>query len=160
MEQILPIEQVAEHRLNIMVNAFSLFVKNLMEEGVDLEKVKRASDRAWQILGQKAGEQMKPLFAESGKDVAAKQAGMIARQVHGMESEMQETESGHRTEFTQCPWHTANQALGIPEDWRMCVSGHASFTEQMFKAMYPEITAELKKTMPGGDSICEEFVTY
>lgn len=49
MEQALPIGELARQRLNAMVYAFSLFTKNLMEEGLEKEKVRRASDKAWGI---------------------------------------------------------------------------------------------------------------
>ena len=46
MEQALPIEECAKQRLQVFVYAYTLFTKSLMEEGVDREKVKRASDKA------------------------------------------------------------------------------------------------------------------
>ncbi|MBU4425124.1 MAG: hypothetical protein KKB35_00175 [Proteobacteria bacterium] len=43
MEQIIPIEECAKQRLQVLVYAYTLLVKNLMEEGVAREKVKSAS---------------------------------------------------------------------------------------------------------------------
>ena len=64
MEQAIPIEECAKQRLSMMVNAFTLFIKNLMEEGLDRDKVRRASDRVWEALGNQAAEQLKPLMGD------------------------------------------------------------------------------------------------
>jgi len=85
MEQVLPVEELANQRLNVLVNSYTLFVRNLMEEGVAVEKVKRASDRTWAILGQQTAEQLKPLFGENVNIEAIKQSGEMASSVHGME---------------------------------------------------------------------------
>ena len=45
MEQALPMEELANQRLNVLIYSYSLLIKNLMEEGVELDKVKRASDK-------------------------------------------------------------------------------------------------------------------
>ena len=49
MEQALPVEELANQRLNVLIYSYTLLVKNLMEEGVELEKVKKASDKTWAI---------------------------------------------------------------------------------------------------------------
>jgi len=64
MEQAIPIEECAQQRLNVLVNAFTLFIKNLMEEGLDRDKVRRASDRVWETLGKQAAEQLKPFMGD------------------------------------------------------------------------------------------------
>ena len=70
-----------------------------MEEGVDREKVKRASDKTWTILGQQAGEQLKPLLGENINIEALQQAGAIAETVHGIEVNTKTTENELKTEL-------------------------------------------------------------
>ena len=85
MEPVIPVEECAKQRLQILVYAYSLFVKHLKEEGVDREKVKRASDKVWAVLGHQAAEQLKPMFGENINIEALQQAGAIAEHIHGME---------------------------------------------------------------------------
>lgn len=159
MEQVLPIEELANQRLNALVNAYSLFIKSLMEEGVDREKVKRASDKVWAILGDQIGEQMKSLLGETEKMAALQQAGAITQNVHGMEANVEPTEKEVRTEFLKCPWQEATELLEMPKEWRFCPSGHAAFTERMLKAINPDVSYKLTKNMPMGDKVCEEIAT-
>jgi hypothetical protein len=77
MEQAIPIEECAKQRLNVFVNAFTLFIKNLMEEGLDRDKVRRASDRVWETLGIQAAEQLKPLLGDNVDLEGLRQAGQI-----------------------------------------------------------------------------------
>ncbi len=60
-----------------------------------------------------------------------------------------------RTEFVKCPCQEANVALDMPEDWRLCPSGHVAFTETMYKGLDPKADYKLTKSMPTGDQICE-----
>jgi len=159
MEQILPIEELAKQRLNILVYAYSLFSKNLMEEGLDREKVKRASDKAWRALGEQAGEQIKSLVGGADKMAAAQQAAAIARNVHDIDARVETTENGSRTENFQCPWKEAVEALGIPKEWRFCPSGHAAFAESMQRALNPNVSYKMPKSMPMGDEVCEEITS-
>ena len=82
MEHALPVEELANQRLNVLIYSYALLVKNLMEEGVDIEKVKKASDKTWSILGQQAAEQLKPLFGETVNIAAIQQSGQMAANVH------------------------------------------------------------------------------
>ena len=135
MEQVIPIEECAQQRLQVLVYAYSLLVKHLREEGVDREKVKRASDKVWAVLGQ--------------------QAAAIAETVHGIEANQKMAENQLQTEFVKCPWQEANIDLDMPDDWRMCPSGHLAFTETMYKGLDPKAAYKLTKSMPAGDQICE-----
>jgi len=155
MEQTIPIEECAKQRLQVLVYAYTLFTKSLMEEGVDREKVKRASDKAWAILGQQAAEQLKPLLGETINIQALQQAGAIAENVHGIEVNTKATENELQTEFVSCPWHDALTALDVPKDWRFCASGHVAFTESMYKGLNPNATYKLPQNMPEGNRICE-----
>lgn len=154
MEQILPIEELANQRLKALVNSYSLFIKNLSEEGVDLEKVKKASDKTWAMLGQQTAEQLKPLFGENIGIEALQQSGLMATSVHGME--MSEEISGNtlHSKYTNCPWHEANIALNMPDDWRLCQSGHIAFSKNMYKGLIPSAEYEMTQKMPCGDHIC------
>ena len=155
MEQTIPVEECAKQRLQVLVYAYTLFTKSLMEEGVDREKVKRASDKAWAILGQQAAEQLKPLLGETINIQALQQAGAIAENVHGIEVNTKATENELQTEFVSCPWHEALTALDVPKDWRFCASGHVAFTESMYKGLNPNATYKLPQNMPDGNRICE-----
>ena len=155
MEQVIPIEECAKQRLHVLVYAYSLLVKHLWEEGVDREKVKKASDKVWAVLGQQAAEQLKPLFGENINIETLQQAGAIAEAVHGIEANQKITENQLQTEFVKCPWQEANIALEMPEDWKMCPSGHVAFTETMYKGLDPKAAYKLTKSMPAGDQICE-----
>jgi len=160
MEQALPIEELARQRLNAMVYAFSLFTKNLMEEGLEKEKVKRASDKAWGTLGDQAGEQLKALLGGAEKIVAIQQAGAIARSVHEIEAKVEAKENEVRTEFSKCPWQEASESIGLPQEWRFCPSGHAAFAERMLKTLFPDVSFKLTKSMPTGDPVCEEISSF
>ena len=160
MEQALPAEEMANQRLNVLIYSYSLLVKNLMEEGVDLEKVKKASDKTWAILGQQAAEQMKPLFGETVNIEAIQQSGAMAASVHGIEFSEKVTENMIQSEYTKCPWQEANIALNMPNDWRLCSSGHSAFTESMYKGLSPNATYKMTKNMPSGDQICEGTTAF
>lgn len=155
MEQGLPLETLANQRLNALVYAYSLLVKYLMEEDVELEKVKKASDKVWATLGQQAAEQMKSIFGDTVNIEALQQSGKMAASVHGIEFNENVTENEIRSEYVKCPWQDANLALDIPSDWRLCASGHRAFTESMFKGLNPNATYKIAKNMPSGDQICE-----
>jgi hypothetical protein len=160
MEQALPIEELARQRLNVMVQAYSLFIKNLMEEGIEREKVKKASDRVWSILGEEVGQQMKALLGQAEKGAAIQQASAMAESVHGIEAKQEAKENQVRTEFLKCPWQETAELIGLPQDWRLCPSGHSAFAEKMFNTMYPGASFDLSKNMPGGDKICEGMATF
>jgi hypothetical protein len=155
MEQTIPIEECARQRLQVMVYAFTMFTKNLMEAGVDRDKVKNASDKVWAVLGEQAAGQLKPMFGDTINISALEQAGAIAEEVHGIEVTREASESEIRTKFTKCPWHEAANAMEMPEDWRFCDSGHTAFTTSMYKGLDPKATYELPKAMSAGDSFCE-----
>ena len=135
--------------------AYSLFAKHLKEEGVDRDIVKRASDKVWAVLGHQAAEQLKPILGENITIEALHQAAAITESVHGMEVNQKIEGNQFQTEFVKCPWHEANIALDMPEDWRLCPSGHLTFTETMYKALDPKGSYKLTKSMPNGDQICE-----
>ena len=155
MEQVIPIEECAKQRLQALVYAYSLLVKHLREEGVDREIVKRASDKVWVVLGQQAAEQLKPVLGETINLETLRQAGAIAEAVHGIEANQKMTENQLQTEFVNCPWQEANTALDMPDDWRMCPSGHVAFTESMYKGLDPKADYKFTKSMPAGDQTCE-----
>ncbi|MBC2704798.1 L-2-amino-thiazoline-4-carboxylic acid hydrolase [Desulfobacula sp.] len=155
MEQALPVEELANQRLNVLIYSYTLLIKNLLEEGVDLEKVKKASDKAWAILGQQAAEQLKPMFGETVNIKALHQSGAMASSIHGMEISEKVTEKTIQSEYAKCPWQDAYMALDMPSDWRLCPSGHAAFTKNMYKGLNPNATFKLTKNMPSNDQICE-----
>jgi hypothetical protein len=155
MEQVIPVEECAKQRLQVLVYAYSLLVKHLREEGVDLDKVKRASDKVWAVLGQQAAEQLRPILGEIINVQGLHQAGAIAENVHGMEVNRKMTENQLKTEFVKCPWQEANVALDMPNDWRLCPSGHLAFTKTMYKGLDPKADYKFIKSMPAGDQICE-----
>ncbi len=160
MEQALPAEELANQRLNALIYSYSLLVKNLMEEGVDLEKVKKASDKTWAILGQQAADQLKPLFGETVNIEALQQSGAIAASVHGIEFSEKVTGNKIQSEYVKCPWQEAYIALDMPSDWRVCPSGHLAFTESMYKGLNPNATYKMTKNMPSGDQICESTTEF
>jgi hypothetical protein len=155
MEQALPMEELANQRLNVLIYSYSLLIKNLREEGVALDKVKRASDKVWAALGQQAAEQLKPLFGDTVDIEGLNQSGAIAASVHGIEFNQDIGDGKIQTNYTKCPWQEANIALDTPADWRLCQSGHTAFTESMYKGLIPSAQYSMPKTMPGGDQICE-----
>lgn len=155
MEQTIPIEECARQRLQVMVYAFTMFTKNLMEAGVDREKVKNASDKVWAVLGEQAAGQLKPLFGDEINISSLGQAGAMAEEVHGIEVTREASESEIHTKFMKCPWHEAANAMDMPEDWRFCASGHAAFTTSMYNGLDPRASYELPKAMPDGDAYCE-----
>ena len=130
-----------------------------MEEGVDIEKVKSASDKVWATLGAQAAEQLKPFFSEPADIEAIYQSGQIAQAVHGMEVRDEVAETEIYTEFVKCPWQDAYIALGIPEEWRLCPSGHVAFTESMYAGLIPDAKYELTRSMPGGAKMCAAKTT-
>jgi hypothetical protein len=159
MEQTLPIEELAQKRLDSLIYSYSLLVKNLKEEGVPLETVKKASDKTWAMLGHNTAKQLKPMFGENLTVKNLKQSGMMATGVHGMEVTEQIDGNTIRSEYTKCPWQDVNMALDMPEDWRICQSGHAAFTDAMYKGLIPGAQYKLTNTMPAGDKICAGTTT-
>ena len=159
MEQSIPIEECAQQRLNVFVNAFTLFIKNLMEEGLDRDKVRRASDRVWETLGIQAAEQLKPLMGDKIGLKELRQAGQIAEDIHGMEVTAEISGKKMNTNFKRCPWQDALIAHSVPEDWRMCASGHSAFVQKMYSGLHPAATYKLEEDMPGGASICKAVTT-
>ena len=155
MEQVIPIEECAKQRLQVLVYSYSLLVKHLREEGVDREKVKNASDKVWAVLGHQAAEQLKSILGETINLESLQQAGAIAETVHGIEANQNMAENQLQTEFVKCPWQEANIDLDMPDDWRMCPSGHLAFTESMYKGLDPKAAYKLTKSMPAGDQTCE-----
>ena len=160
MEQTLSAEELANQRLNVLIYSYTLFTKNLMEEGVALEKVKKASDKTWAILGQQAAEQLKPLFGETVNIEALQQSGAMAASIHGIEFSEEVTENTIQSEYVKCPWQEAYLALDMPSDWRVCSSGHLAFTESMYKGLIPNATYKMTKNMPSGDQICESTTEF
>ena len=131
-----------------------------MEEGVDIKKVKKASDKTWAILGHQAAEQLKPLFGETVDIAAIQQSGQMAASVHGIELSDKTTENKIQSEFKKCPWQDAYIALDMPKAWRICPSGHFAFAESMYNGLNPGVTFKLSKNMPSGDNICESTTTF
>jgi hypothetical protein len=159
MEPVIPIEECAKQRLNVLVNAFTLFIKNLKEEGLDPVKVRSASDRVWEALGIEAAKQLKPLLGDSVGLEGLRQAGQITEAIHGMEVKADIADGQLFTEFTHCPWQEAIEAHGLPPEWRMCASGHGTFVRSMYKGLHPGAAYELKETMPSGGKICKGIST-
>ena len=87
MAQAIPVEELANQRLNVLVNALTLFLKHLSDEGLDLEKVKAASDKTWAALGVATGKQLKELFQDAPTHEAGFTSSRMASEVHGMEIE-------------------------------------------------------------------------
>jgi hypothetical protein len=159
MEQAIPIEECAKQRLNVLVNAFTLFIKNLMEEGLDRDKVRRASDRVWETLGTQAAEQLKPLMGDKVDLESLRLAGQITESIHGMEANAKIAGKQMDTEITNCPWQEASKAHAVPEDWRMCASGHSAFVQSMYSGLHPSAIYKLKEAMPAGARICKGVTT-
>jgi len=159
MEQALPVEELASQRLNVLLYSYTLLVKNLMEEGLGIKKVKKASDKTWAILGQQAAEQLKPLFEGNVNIEALQQSGAMASSIHGMEMSEEVTEKMIQSKYTKCPWQDAYMALDMPGDWRLCSSGHFAFTESMYKGLNPNAEFKITQNMPSGDQICAGTTT-
>jgi hypothetical protein len=159
MEQVIPAEELAQQRLNALIFSYTLLIKHLKEEGVELAKVKSASDKVWAVLGSQAAEQMKPLFSDPVSIGELHQAGVIAEAVHGIEVRDEVAQTEIYTEFVKCPWQDAYIALGIPDEWRLCPSGHVAFTESMYGGLNPDAHYELTKNMPDGAAICAAKTT-
>jgi hypothetical protein len=158
-EKMLPVEELAARRLTLMVTAYTMLLKHLKQEGVELEKVKAASDRTWQVLGDQAGAELKPLF--EGVPVAdmATQTGTIATEIHGMAIAREVMPGAHRTDFETCPWNETADALEMPEAWRLCHSGHDAFVKAMYHAIDPQVSVGMDETASQG-AICSETVRY
>ena len=84
----------------------------------------------------------------------------MAASVHGIEFSEKVTENMIQSEYTKCPWQEAYIALDMPNDWRLCTSGHSAFTESMYKGLSPNATYKMTKNMPSGDQICEGKTTF
>jgi hypothetical protein len=159
MEQALPIDEVAQKRLDSLIYSYSLLVKNLMKEGVPLETVKKASDNTWGMLGHTTAKQLKSMIGENVDIETLKQSGMVAAQVNGMELTEKTDGNTIRTEYTKCPWQDVGMELDMPVEWRLCQSAHEAFTEAMYKGLIPGAEYKLTKTMPAGDNICVGMTT-
>ena len=159
MEPVIPIEECAKQRLNVLVNALTLFLKNLKEEGLDPVKVRRASDRVWEALGIEAAKQLKPLLGEQVDLEGLRQAVQITEAIHGMEAKADIADERLLTEITRCPWQEAIDVHDLPQEWRMCASGHGAFVRSMYKGLHPGAAYELRESMPAGAKICKGIST-
>ena len=158
-EKTLPVEELAAQRLAVMVNAYTLLLKNLKEEGVNLDKVKAASDRTWQLLGQQAGELLKPAFEDTPPEEMTVQTGNMATEIHGMSIRREPMSGAHRTDFEACPWDVAANTFEVPSEWRLCRSGHEAFVKEMYRAINPRISVEMEETAAEG-ALCSETIRY
>ena len=77
---------------------------NVMEAGVDRDKVKDASDKVWAVLGEQAAGQLKPILGDAINISALEQSGAIAEEVHGIEATREASESEIHTKFMKCPF--------------------------------------------------------
>ncbi len=159
METALPIEEVANQRLNVLVNAYTLLIKNLQAEGVARDKVKAANDKTWQMLGRAAGEQFKALTAGAAVTDVLFDAGTIAASIHGMQFQEERGATEKRVKIEKCPWHEASQTYNLPDDWRFCQSGHTAFSNTMLQTISPKARAEVTQSLVAGDPFCDERVT-
>ena len=159
MEDALSLEEIASQRLNVLVNAYTLFVKNLMEEGVPHAKVRAASDKTWQMLGQAAGDQIKANYPDSSTIEVLFASGTMASAVHGMQVQEERRYSEKRVKVEKCPWHEAAMAFGLPADWRLCLSGHKAFTATMLQAISPKAQFEITQSLVEGAPFCDERVS-
>ena len=159
MDHYLPMEEIANQRLRVLVNAYTLFVKNLKDEGVDLEKVKAASDKAWAAIGVIAGQEFKEFYKDSPAKDALFNSGSIVAEVHAMEVKEETGDTEKHVEISKCPWNEAAEAFGMPEEWRLCRSGHEAFTATMLQTITPEARFEMPQSMTAGDAICEERIS-
>ncbi len=130
-----------------------------MEEGVELKKVKAASDRTWAALGRQTADVLKPLFGENINIETLQQSGAMTTSVHDMEMSEETVGNTIQSKYTKCPWQEANNALEIPTDWRLCQSGHIAFTENMYKGLIPDAKYKMTKAMPSGDELCAGTTT-
>jgi hypothetical protein len=158
MEAALPIEEIAAQRLQVLVNAYTLLIKNLKAEGVALDKVQAASDKTWQMLGRAAGDQLKTLFADSPVKDTLFTAHTIASAVHGMQVKEERRYSEKRVKVEKCPWHEAALAFALPADWRLCLGGHKAFAETMLQTIAPEARFEITQSLVEGAPFCDERV--
>ncbi len=160
MERALSIEEIAAQRLEVMVNAYTLFIKNLKEEGLDRDKVQAANDRTWQMLGKAAGDQLKTLFIDSSVKDTLFNAHTMTSTVHGMQVQEERRYSEKRVKVKKCPWHEAALVFALPEDWRLCLGGHKAFAETMLQTIAPEARFEMTQSLVEGDSCCDERVGF
>ncbi len=140
-------------------NTYTLFLKYLAEEGLDLEKVKAASDKTWEALGRESGKQVKALFSNAPIHEAVFASVSIGNEIHGMKFKEEKTESQRCAEIQKCPWHNVAETFNLPKEWRLCVSAHKAFTSTMIDTISPGSTFEMSKNIPSGDAFCEEKVT-
>ena len=159
LNRLLPLEEVAQRRLALFVNSYTLLLKNLMEEGVALEKVKAASDKTWRSIGQSAGAELKPLYENASASDMVQQTGSMAAEIHGMAIRREAAEGAHRIEFASCPWNEAAESLSLPENWRLCKSGHDQFVNAMYQAINPGVSMIIDETASGG-AVCSETIRY
>ncbi len=158
MKTALPIEEMASQRLKVLVNAYTLFIKNLQEEGLARDRVKAASDKTWQMLGRAAGEQFKALTADASDADVLFNSGTIATAVHGMQVQEERGAAEKQVKVVNCPWYDASQAYDLPADWRFCLSGHKAFSTTMLKTISPGASYEITQSLVKGDPFCEERV--
>ena len=61
MTRMIPIEQLAEERIQIMVDAQILNAKNLIEAGVDPETIITANAKTWTEVGLRKAKNLGPM---------------------------------------------------------------------------------------------------
>ena len=154
MDRMIPLEQLAEERLKIMVDAFTRYSSNLLEAGVGPETVINANEKAWAGIGRSMAVTLKPMFADKPKLFVADQLGAMAKEIYGMALQVESVPEGRRFRITVCPWRKQVQRLAIENPHRFCRSAHRSFLSALTEILAPEIAVEINDGPPGKEGGC------
>jgi hypothetical protein len=154
MERMIPLEQLAEKRLKIMVDAFIHYSNNLLEAGVDPDTVINANEKTWAGIGHSMAAALKPMFADKPKLFVTDQLGAMAKELYGMAVQVESVPEGRRFRITVCPWREQVQRLAIENPHRFCRSAHRGFLNALAETLAPELSVEMNNGPPGKEGEC------
>ncbi len=154
MDRMIPIEQLAEERMKIMVDAQILNARILIDAGVDPETVIAANEKTWAEIGRRTGEALKPMFGDKPGLFATDQLGAMTKEMYGMVMKTESVPEGRRFTITHCPWRKRVHDLKIENPHRFCRAAHRGFLLALTKTLNPKLAVKMDETPSGKAEDC------
>jgi len=154
MDRMIPLEQLAEERMKIMVDFHVRFSKTLLEAGVDQETVIAANAATWSQIGHQTAKALRPMFADKPGLFIADQLGAMLREMYGMIMKAESVPEGRRFRITHCPWRKRVKDLAIDNPHRFCRAGHRAFLNAIAKTLAQKMKVEMEEVPSGREHDC------
>ena len=154
MDRMIPLEQLAEERMKVMVDAQILNAQILIEAGVDPETVIAANEKTWAEIGRRTAEAFGPIYAGKPGLFTTDQLGAMIKEMFGIAVKAESVPEGRRFTITQCPWRKRVQALGIDVPRRYCRAAHNGFLLALTTALSPQLVVEMNDPPTDQETDC------